>query len=87
MPKLAGLLAQGFDEMRMGMAERTDRDTAAKIEISFAARIDQPRSLPVVEGDWRARISVEKRRLLGHLAAPHSVQKKKAARCGGAMFL
>jgi hypothetical protein len=81
-PQLAGLFAQGLDQMRMGMAQRAHRDAAAEIEIALAARVDEPRAFPVVERDVRARIGIKKRRLVGHLASPR-VQTKKAARCGG----
>jgi hypothetical protein len=44
-PQLGGLLLQRGDQMRMGMAERIDRDAGGEIEIALAIGCDQPGAL------------------------------------------
>ena len=45
-PELGGLLGQGLDQMRMGVAEGVHGDAGAEIEISLAISADEPRPLP-----------------------------------------
>ncbi len=55
-PDLPGLGRQRLDQMRMGVAERIDRDARAEIEIAGAVGGDRPGALAPLEGDGRACI-------------------------------
>lgn len=48
-PDLLGLGLDRFHEVRMGMAQRVDRDAGCKIQISFAAFREQPDALASLE--------------------------------------
>ncbi len=49
MPKLAGLLGQRGDQMRMAVAKRVDRDAGGEIEISLALARQKPNAFAPVE--------------------------------------
>ncbi len=59
MPELAGLLGQGRDQGRIGMAERIDRDARREVEIGLAVRGIEPRALPSLERQRRTRKRIE----------------------------
>jgi hypothetical protein len=58
MNQLSGLGGKGADEARVCMAQRIDGDARQGIEVTFAGVVEQPRALPVGEGDGEARIGV-----------------------------
>ena len=62
---LRGLLGQRRDEMRMGVAERVDRDAGAEIEISLAVAAVEPGALAPLEGELGARIGRQQWRCHG----------------------
>ena len=55
-PELLRLLAQRRDEMRMGVAQRVDRDADAEIEISLALLGVKTRALAPREGKLAAGV-------------------------------
>ena len=57
MPQLARLLLDGFDQPRVGMAERVDRDAGRKIKIPVAIGGDEPRAFAALKGEVDARVS------------------------------
>jgi len=64
MPELLRLVFERGDEMRMGMAEGIDRDTAAKIHVPSAIARLQPDALAALESEIGARVGLEERRLM-----------------------
>ncbi len=60
-PQAAGLLGQGLDQCRMGMAERIDGDAAAEIEQPPAVGRLDPRALAAREGNRRTRKRIVER--------------------------
>ena len=65
MPDLGGLLGQRPDQMRMGVAERVDRDACAEIEIARTVGGDRPGAFATLEGDGRAGIGRHEHGLAG----------------------
>ena len=55
-PELLGLLGERLDQVRMGVAERVDRDAGGEIEIALAVGRDQPRALAALEREIDARV-------------------------------
>ena len=64
-PELLGLLGQRLDQMRMGVAERVDRDAGGEIEVALAVGRDQPGALAPLESEVDARISRQQMRAHG----------------------
>ena len=60
MPDLGRLVLQGLHQMRMGMAERIDRNPAAKIEIAFARSRIKPDTFSALKGQRRTCKSLKK---------------------------
>ncbi len=63
MPELAGLLGERVHEMRMRMARDIHRDARRKIQEASTIGRSQPRPVPSLEGEFRARIGRQQCRL------------------------
>ncbi len=61
-PELVGLLGDRLDQMRMGMAERVDRDAGGEIQIALTGRRHQPRALAPLESEVDAGIGRQQMR-------------------------
>jgi len=55
-PELVCLLRQGLDKVRMGVAERGDRDAGGEVEIAVAFSREEVDALPALEGKIAAGI-------------------------------
>ena len=55
-PQLRALVDQGFDEVRMGVADRGHGDAGAEIEIALPARRHEPAALAALESDIGPRV-------------------------------
>ena len=62
MPDLLGLLGERLDQLRMGVAERIDRDAGGEIEIALAVGRGEPNALAALEGEVDARIGRQQMR-------------------------
>ena len=67
-PDLAGLLGEGRDEVRVGVAERVDGDAGAEIEVSLPVAPEKPGTLPLFERQIGARVGRQQRG--GHGPSP-----------------